>query len=116
MGPYAGTGKLEDMAWCHENSRDTTQPVGQKSGNGFGLHDMLGNVIEWCEDVFDWGFYTTPEAAGLDPVCTSDSDFRLLRGGAFRDLHVYARCATRYRFPQSFRSDDLGFRVVASPF
>jgi len=112
---YAETVKLEDMAWFVENSRDTTHPVGQKAGNGFGLHDMHGNVWEWCEDAFNEGFYRTPEAAELDPVFTSGSDDRrVLRGGAFYLHRVSLRCASRCELPYS-RAHFIGFRVVASP-
>ena len=61
------------------------QPVGMKQANPFGLHDMHGNVLEWCEDVYNAGFYGSPEAQGLDPVSTTPSespDFRVLRGGS----------------------------------
>jgi formylglycine-generating enzyme required for sulfatase activity len=114
-GPYGGTGKLEDMGWCPENSGDKTHPVGQKQPNRFGLHDMHWNVWERCEDVFDDSFYARPEAAGLDPVCTSGSDNRVLRGGSFCNPDDFAHCAWRIGSPD----DDapiVGFRVVASPF
>ena len=114
-GRYAGTGRLEEVGWCEGNSGAVTHPVGKKEPNGFGLHDMLGNVFEWCEDVRDQRFYSRPEAAGLDPVCTSGSDLRVLRGGGFTlprsHVNIARRTVVEASDPQSF----MGFRVVASP-
>ncbi len=111
-GPYGGTGKLEDMGWHDGNSGDKTHPGGEKQPNGFGLHDMHGNVGEWCEDVYNEGFYSTPEATGLDPVCTSGSPIRVLRGGAFRYPGEIARCASRDRARPGDRRNYIGFRVM----
>ena len=75
---------------------------------------MHGNVYEWCADVYNQSFYGTPEAAGLDPVCSSGSGGRVLRGGAFLYLHDGLRCAYRGGDIPEPR-DHLGFRVVTSP-
>jgi formylglycine-generating enzyme required for sulfatase activity len=45
-------GSLDDIAWHARNSDGHTHPVGQKQPNAFGLFDMLGNVWQWCQDVF----------------------------------------------------------------
>jgi formylglycine-generating enzyme required for sulfatase activity len=109
--PYAGTGRLEEIGWFEANGSNKTHPVGGKQPNGFGLHDMYGNVFEQCEDVDNSSFYSTPEAGRLDPVCTSGSESRVMRGGAF----INDRRPLRGGIIADGRGHIIGFRVVASP-
>ena len=49
---YAGSDNLDEIAWVENNASEQSHPVAQKQPNGFGLHDMSGNVEEWCWDGF----------------------------------------------------------------
>jgi len=111
--PIGGTGKLDDMGWYDENGGDTTHPVGLKAPNGFGLHDAHGNVWEWCEDVYDEGFYGKPESAGPDPVSLAGSEARVFRGGSGVGVARRCRSSDRCWSPPAGRSPGLGFRPAA---
>jgi formylglycine-generating enzyme required for sulfatase activity len=74
-------------------------PVGAFAPNGFGLHDMTGNVCEWTAD--PWR-----SLSGIDP------DKRTIRGGAWDHLPRLLRCSWRDWAPVDARFDNLGFRVA----
>ena len=117
-GSFSGTGVLEEMGWFEDNvvatgGRRSTHPVGEKTANQFGLHDMHGNVFEWCEDIISVLFYSTPEAAGPDPVHTTiedDGDIRALRGGSVDFSARLCRSANRNGNHPDTRVYDIGFR------
>jgi formylglycine-generating enzyme required for sulfatase activity len=68
--------------WYCANSARRTQEVGTREANPFGLHDLHGNVFEWVEDEYREDFYRGPGATGPDPLCTSGSVIRGIRGAA----------------------------------
>ncbi len=113
--PIAGTGKLDDMGWHEKNSGRTTHPVGQKAPNRFGLHDMHGNVWEWCEDVYDKGFYGKPEAREPDPISLAGSGHRVIRGGCCLYDAGYCRSALRLRLHLSHIVSDLSALRLGAP-
>jgi len=97
------------------NSLPYTAPVGSFSPNGFGLHDMAGNVAEWCWDAYDKNYGSPSTAVGgvmKDPHGPNVGLTRVVRGGSWRHQASDARCASRFDLPDRVTAPHVGFRVV----
>jgi formylglycine-generating enzyme required for sulfatase activity/cellulose biosynthesis protein BcsQ len=96
--------------------RDHTIDVASFPANGWGLHDMHGNVWELCEDHWHDSYIFAPgdDRPWLIPAA-ADNEPRLLRGGSWFDVPGGCRSACRYRFGPDDASDHVGFRVVCLP-
>jgi len=90
--------------------RETTD-VGKYPANGWGFHDMHGNVWEWCADWY--GDY--PTGGARDPVGPADGSFRVSRGGSWLFTALTARSAYRDRYLPADSYSSLGFRLSLRP-
>lgn len=91
-------GEIEEIAWYKNNSAGTSHQPGLKTPNAWGLYDMLGNVWEWCSDIYDETVY---------------GSYRIIRGGGWCDEERGCMATNRRRsHPKSFKIDDLGFRLA----
>jgi formylglycine-generating enzyme required for sulfatase activity len=99
---------LGEYAWCDSNSGRTTHPVGEKKPNAWGLYDMHGNVMEWCQDLY--GAYES--GAVTDPVGPPSGLNRVMRGGSWNRSATICRSVDRRNPSSTTRLNDGGLRVV----
>ncbi len=105
---YSG-GLLDQVAWYVDNSGDTTHPVGTKRANDWGLHDMSGNVWEWCADGYDEDL-----PGGVDPRVLASGSRRVIRGGGWYYDAGVCRVANRNNNSPTVTDNNIGFRIVRS--
>lgn len=93
-------GPLDDIAWHRDNSEERIHEVATRRPNPWGLYDMLGNIWEWCWDLYD------PEVYG---------SYRVLKGGGWYDPHWSCRTSVRRRSHPTLRIEDVGLRLARTP-
>ena len=97
--------------------RERTTAVGSFGlANAFGLSDMHGNVLEWCQDWYNEKYYEQCQQQGTvtDPQGPSSGQYRALRGGSWYYNGRFCRSAFRFNYAPGVRNDSIGFRVVVS--
>jgi formylglycine-generating enzyme required for sulfatase activity len=102
-GPRGGK-----VAW--DDGYAGTAPVGRFKPNAWGLHDMHGNALEWCQDVYDANSYKT--SPRKDPRGADAGDVRVARGGCWNSEPAQSRSAFRYYYNAHERWAVHGFRVL----
>lgn len=106
---YSGSNDINSVAWYSSNGNNQIHPVGMKAANELGLHDMTGNVHEWCSDwlsAYEKGFQK-------DPKGKSTGNYKVCRGGSTKSPLTGCRVTSRsLRYNIDTRNNFIGFRLV----
>ena len=104
----SGGNDIDDLAWYDRNSDNKTHPVGKNLPNELGLYDMIGNVMEWCKDWFEYyekGIQSNPEGPFL-------GSRRVTRGCGWDGEAKYCRVSCRFRHYPEFKDRYIGLRLA----
>jgi len=108
---YSGGSDVGTVAWYDGNSGSKTHAVGTKAPNELGLHDMSGNVWEWCNDWY--GSYIKGSQA--NPLGAASGSNRVLRGGFWSSDASFITVAYRDSTGPDARAGGIGFRLLRTP-
>lgn len=107
---FSGSNDISEVGWHSEIKSGTqTHPVGEKLPNQLGIHDMCGNVWEWCQDYYQRDINLIPKDG---TPCLIESQERVLRGGCHHNGAVHCTVSKRYAITPDAKDECIGFRIA----
>lgn len=107
---YSGKKLAQEVAWYERNSRDRVHPIGRKRSNALGIHDMSGNVEEWCSDFYAISYGS--KNAVENPQGPSSGNSHVVRGGAYNSSEAEVVVTRRAGYLPATKASSLGFRLA----
>ncbi len=92
----------DTYAWVKINAQDLSHPVGTKRANAWGLHDVIGNVAEWCKNPYTQNYNTLADT----------KEIKVIRGGSSLSIAEATTISHRTSKANSFTGNDVGFRLL----